>query len=104
MKRYHIAARQQWEDFTHNGNSYSLNHLSSHEVVFNGKNHRYTFVVTYGLHCFAKNDQPHTIDLQYSDGHEIRNVNLERYHLSKYLRAIIEEGRPSSWKNSPNRT
>jgi hypothetical protein len=59
-------------------------------VIFKGNKCHYTFVVTYGLHCFAKNDQPHSISTMYSDSFESRQVNLERYHLSKFLRGLIE--------------
>ena len=91
MKKYHIQARQHWESFTHEGEEYCLRHLSCHEVVFEGQRDTYKFVVSYGLHCFAKNDQEHSIELTYSDDFETRQINLERYHLSKYLRGMIEE-------------
>jgi len=59
-------------------------------VLFKGKKCDYRFVVTYGLHCFAKNDQEHSITTTYCDGFETRQINLERYHLSKFLRGVIE--------------
>lgn len=91
MRKFHIQARQHWEAFTHEGEEYCLRHLSCHEVVFEGQKDTYKFVVSYGLHCFAKNDQEHSIELTYSDDFETRQINLERYHLSKYLRGMIEE-------------
>lgn len=90
MKNYHIQARKQWDSFSYNQTQYCLRHLDAHEVQFIGKKQTFNFVVTYGLHCFAKSDQAHSIDLMYSDGFEQRQINLERYHLSKYLRGIIE--------------
>ena len=60
-------------------------------MLFTGNKCSYKFVVTYGLHCFAKNDQEHSISTTYSDGFETRQVNLERYHLSKFLRCFIEK-------------
>ena len=91
MKSYHIQSRKSWEGFTHDGNFYCLKHLDAHEVEFKGEKKTYTFIVTYGLHCFTKEDQPHTIETSYSDSFEERPINLERYHLSKYLRNLIEK-------------
>ncbi len=90
MKKYHIQARQQWEAFHYNDEQHSLKHLSAHEVSFKGNKDTYKFVVTYGLHCFAKDGQEHSIDLSYTDDFEIRNINLERYEASKHLRMCIE--------------
>jgi len=91
LKKYHIQARQTWANFVHNEIEYCLKHLDAHEVTFKGDKYTYNFVVTYGLHCFAKNDQEHSIETTYSDGHEERQINFERYHLSKCLRRVIEK-------------
>lgn len=90
-KKYHIDSIQKWDCFTHSGSHYSLKHLSAHEVVFQGKKKNFRFVVTYGLHVFAKDDEAHTIEHQYEDGREARLVNLERYEASKSIRGIIEK-------------
>lgn len=90
MKNHHIEARQFWENFSHDGTNYCLKHLNSHEVFFEGNKCSYTFVVTYGLHCFAKDEQEHSISTTYSDSFETRQINLERYLLSKSLRGFIE--------------
>ncbi|WP_165313026.1 hypothetical protein [Vibrio ziniensis] len=90
MKKYHIQARQHWEEFHYDNGIYSLKHLSAHEVIYKGNKNSYKFVVTYGLHCFAKDGQEHSIDLAYSDGFETRSINLERYEASKQLRYCIE--------------
>lgn len=91
LKTHHIQARQLWESFSHKEISYCLKHLSSHEVLFKGNKKDYKFIVTYGLHCFAKDNQQHSISVNYSDGFETRQIDLERYHLSKYLRGFIEK-------------
>lgn len=90
MKKYHIKARQSWEAFSHEGENYCLKHLNIHEVRFSGNKGNYNFVVTYGLHCFTKDGQEYSLPVTYSDNHEERQVHLERYHLSKYLRGFIE--------------
>lgn len=90
MNNYHIEAKQEWDGFSHDGDDFCLKHLSSHEVYFDGKKDRYKFIVTYGLHCFAKSEVEHSISLTYSDAFETREINLERYHLSKYLKGFIE--------------
>lgn len=90
MKKHHIKARQSWEKFIHDGAEYCLRHLNAHEVLFKGNKCEYKFVVTYGLHCFAKDGQEHSVSTTYSDEFETRHVNLERYHLSKFLRGFIE--------------
>ena len=90
MKKFHIKARQHWEKFTYDGKEFCLKHLSVHEVKFKGNKRDFNFVVTYGLHCFAKDGQEYSLDFNYSDSFETRQVNLERYHLSKDLRGFIE--------------
>lgn len=91
LKRYHIQAKQHWDAFTYNNKQYCLTHLSAHEVIFKGHKKDYKFVVTYGLHCFAKDNQKHSINYKYSDSFESRQVDLERYHLSKSLKSFIEK-------------
>lgn len=89
MKKFHIEAIQLWENFSFAGNEFSLQHLNVHEVSFRGNVASYQFVVTYGLHCFTKDESPHVIAYQYRDGREARSVCLERYEASKSLPAII---------------
>lgn len=91
MKKYNIKARQHWSPFTYNNLDYCLKHLSVHEVTFKGSKKDFTFIVTYGLHCFAKDGQNHSVDKMYSDSFESRQIHLERYHLSKHLRGFIED-------------
>lgn len=89
---YHIQAIQGWEPFDHAGVSYSLAHLDCHEIIFphsNGKD-KFRFVVTYGLHCFTKDETEQNIPLKYADGRESRYICLERYEASKQLRKMLE--------------
>jgi hypothetical protein len=90
LKKHHIKARQSWGEFSHDDTEYCLKHLDTHEVFFKGNKSDYTFVVTYGLHCFTKNNQEHSVLTTYHDEFETRQINLERYHLSKFLRGFIE--------------
>jgi len=91
LAKYHIDATQEWGSFSHDGVIYCLAHLDAHEVVFEGENDTYEFIVTYGLHCFAKDDSEHNIPVSVNDGRESRLVDLERYEASKHLRHIIEK-------------
>lgn len=68
MAKYHIDSVQQWTAFDHAGVTYSLSHLDAHEVTYKGEKAEYTFVVTYGLHCFAKEQTPYNIPVMYRDG------------------------------------
>lgn len=90
--KFHIEAQQHWPSFTHNGTELSLEHLDAHRVTFTGQKHSFQFVVTYGLHCFAKDEDDGTepdASLAYSDGRETRPFSLERYELSKQLPEIV---------------
>lgn len=91
MKKYHVQARQYWQSVSINGEDICLKHLDVHEVIFKGIKEDFKFLVTYGLHCFAKNDQEYSIPFKVSDSHEERDFNIERYTLSKALRPIIEK-------------
>jgi len=91
LKNHHIKAKQSWESFSYSGESYCLKHLDSHEVTFKGQQCDYKFVVSYGLHCFTKDDQEHSILTTYFDGFETRHINLERYHSSKFLKVFIQK-------------
>ncbi|MEG3133200.1 hypothetical protein SC206_06475 [Rouxiella sp. T17] len=90
MAKYQIDSIQHWEPFEHDGVSYSLSHLDVHEMTYKGTKQDYTFVVTYGLHCFAKEDTPYVISVVYKDGRENKTVCMERYEASKHLRHILE--------------
>lgn len=91
MPKYHIDSIQEWADFAHAGQTYSLNHLNCHEVVYQGAKATYKFVVTYGLHCFTKNDTGYNIPLEYQDGRESQLICMERYEASKQLKNIISQ-------------
>lgn len=90
MTKFHVDSIQEWASFEHGSTTYSLGHLSSHKVVFVGAKETYEFVVTYGLHCFTKDDSGHNIPLKYEDGRHSQTVCMERYEASKQLRGIIE--------------
>lgn len=90
MPKYHVDSIQTWFPFEHDGESYDLSHLNCHEVVFKAQQGDISFVVTYGLHCFTKDDTEHNIPVVYPDGRHSQAVCLERYHASKQLRGIIE--------------
>jgi hypothetical protein len=91
LGEYHIAAKLSWRPFYIGKIEHRLEHLTAHEVQYKGEKDMFNFVVTYGLHCFAKNDDTHSIpSCMYSDGRETRQINLERYQASKSLRSIVE--------------
>lgn len=89
MAKYQIDSIQHWPAFKYDGMSYSLIHLNAHEITFKGQKHSYTFVVTYGLHCFAKADTPYNIPLSYEDGREKITICMERYEASKKIPQIL---------------
>lgn len=88
-----MDAISQWEPFEYAGQPHDLGHLDCHEVVFQKEEGRdpIRFVVTYGLHCFTKDDTEQNIPLMYADGRESRTICLERYEASKHLRGLIEK-------------
>lgn len=90
MAKFHIDSIQNWEPFEHGGASYSLSHLDAHEITYKGQKKGYTFVVTYGLHCFAKEDTPYAIPVVYQDGRENKTICMERYEASKQIRQILD--------------
>ncbi|MFJ3467093.1 hypothetical protein [Pseudomonas sp. NPDC090201] len=93
MAKFHVDAIQHWESFEHAGTSYDLGHLDCHEVLLRkeaGKD-PIRFVVTYGLHCFTKDDTEQNIPLKYADGRESRLVCIERYETSRQLRSALEK-------------
>ncbi|WP_231872521.1 stationary phase growth adaptation protein [Marinomonas gallaica] len=81
------------------GTVYGLSHLNAHEVtystVFKGQTEKYTFIVSYSFHCFAK-DYEHQVQeelerLMYHAPNASRPFCVQRYELSKkYLRQIVE--------------
>ncbi|WHS59378.1 hypothetical protein [Pseudomonas sp. G2-4] len=93
MANFQVDALSRWEPFEHAGQSCSLGHLDAHEVVFQKEEGKepIRFVVTYGLHCFTKDDTDQNIPLKYADGRESRTICLERYEASKWLRGMIEK-------------
>ncbi|MDF7318699.1 hypothetical protein ABN357_20670 [Providencia rettgeri] len=90
MAKYQIDSIQEWDAFHYDGNEYSLSHLDVHEIEFKGEKYSYKFVVTYGLHCFAKEDTQHNIPVTYKDGREEKPVCMERYEASKHIKGILE--------------
>jgi hypothetical protein len=90
LSKYHIEAKSFWEPFYIDETKYSLDHLNAHEVTYKANTGAFTFIVTYSLHCFAKDDEIHSIDTKYSDGKETRQISLERYKASRYSKSIIE--------------
>ncbi|WP_312413753.1 hypothetical protein [Pseudescherichia sp.] len=89
MAKYHINSIQKWDAFSWRNTSYPLTHLNAHEIIYRGNNNEFKFVVTYGLHCFAKNDTPFNIPVKYSDARESLTVCMERYEASKQLQHIL---------------
>lgn len=89
MAKYQIESIQSWPDFQHGGMTYSLSHLDAHEIVYKGEKQDFTFVVTYGLHCFAKEATPYAIPVVYKDGREEKTICMERYEASKQIRHIL---------------
>lgn len=91
MATYHIDSIQDWGAFSYEEREYCLGHLKAHEVKFIGNDEtEYVFIVTYGLHCFTKDDTDHNIPVKISDGRHEQRVCLERYESSKSIRLIIE--------------
>jgi len=97
LKKFNIAAQQKWPNFNHNGIEYPLDHLNVHTITFSGEKHEFPFVVTYGLHCFAKDNNegnevyvPFEAELAYQDGRETRPFCFERYQMSKLLPEYIK--------------
>lgn len=91
MAKFHVDSIQEWQSFEHDGVEYDLGHLSSHLVVFKADKQDFEFVVTYGLHCFTKDDSGANIPYRYEDGRHGQMVCLERYEASKQLKGIIEK-------------
>ncbi|MEQ6344517.1 hypothetical protein [Vibrio cyclitrophicus] len=88
-KSFHVDSIQKWESFEFDGSTYCLAHLSAHEIKPKNETMSEKFIVTYGLHCFAKADTGHNISLEYADGRESLPICLERYHASKKIRPLI---------------
>jgi hypothetical protein len=89
VAKYQIDSIQNWPSFEHDGSTYSLSHLDAHEITYKGDKQDFTFVVTYGLHCFAKEDTPYVIPVVYQDGREEKTICMERYEASKHIRHIL---------------
>jgi hypothetical protein len=101
---------KRWREFTVNGVTYDLSHLDVHWVEYTDNRdqdniHVYKFIVTYSMHCFAKDQDELTEEerqaLMYfakNPKNEKRPFNLERYYLSKQLPEIIKSlGEASSY-------
>lgn len=90
---------KRWRAFSANGKTYDLSHLDAHWIEYIddrdiNKPITYKFIVTYGLHCFAKDSDNLTDEqsesLMYHAPRESRPFNFERYYLSKQLPDIIK--------------
>lgn len=91
MAKFHVDSITDWEGFEYKGVSYTLSHLDAHEVTFLAKNGAsYCFIVTYGLHCFAKDGSSFNIPVLATDGRENRHICMDRYEKSKKIRPLIE--------------
>jgi hypothetical protein len=85
-----------WRNFTLSNETYDLSHLDAHWVEYLDDRDRqkpiiYTFIVTYGFHCFTKETEEEDRKLIYHAPRESRQFNFERYHFSKYLPDIIKK-------------
>jgi hypothetical protein len=88
---------QKWRSFEYRGLTYDLSHLDAKTVTYEnpktGKN--YTFLVTFGLHCFAKDaaelTQAEYQELLYASPREDRPFHFERYRCSKILPSVIDK-------------
>jgi hypothetical protein len=93
VAKFQVDAITEWEPFDHADETYNLGHLNAHVVIFQKDEGQepLQFVVTYGLHCFTKDDTDQNIPLMYADGRESRTICMERYAASKRLRGLIEK-------------
>lgn len=88
-KKFHIKAIQEWEDVVHEGLHFDMSHLSASELTVEAKDKTYILIVTYGLHCFTKDDDVYSIPKKVKDSFEERSFNIERYQASKSLKNIL---------------
>jgi hypothetical protein len=87
-----------WKPFVLNEQVYDLSHLDSHWVEYQDNRegrepNSYKFKVTYGLHCFTK-EEPNMSEAEsplriYKAPKEAKHFNVARYDLSKQLPSII---------------
>ncbi len=87
-----------WRPFVFKDQVYDLSHLDAHWVEYqdNREGHEpylYKFKVTYGLHCFTK-ENPDLSETEaplwiYKAPQEERHFNIDRYNLSKQLLSIV---------------
>jgi len=89
-----VQERISWGKFTYNNESYDLSHLDAHAAEYTDtKGKTYKYIITYSLHCFAKEipgtSQEENELLLYKTKKENRPFNFERYELSKNLKKII---------------
>ncbi|PZV25373.1 MAG: heat-shock protein [Snowella sp.] len=87
-----------WKRFVFNEQVYDLSHLDAHWVEYQDNRegreaNSYKFKVTYGSHCFTKED-PNLSEAEsslwiYKAPKEDRHFNIARYNLSKQLPSII---------------
>lgn len=98
MKFNTVKEVTNWKSFTLDGKAYDLSHLNAQRVEYLDTRNKdkpitYRFIVTYGLHCFAKDTEELSPEesqlLMYKAPRESRPFNFERYELSKQLPSII---------------
>lgn len=92
LTKFHVDSVQRWDPFEHDGVSYDLEHLNCHELLLQKEEGKdpVRFVVTYGLHCFTKNDTGHNLPVTYADGREEQQICMERYEASKQLLRLLK--------------
>jgi hypothetical protein len=99
MKFNTVNEVKHWTSFTLDGNIYDLSHLNAQCIEYLDKRDAekpitYSFIVTYGLHCFTKDvegiSREESQRLMYNAPRESRPFNFERYELSKQLPSIVE--------------
>lgn len=99
MKFHTVGEVTSWKNFTLNGKTYDFSHLNAHWVEYLDERNAekpftYKLMVTYGLHCFAKDTEEISGKelqlLMYKSPREFRAFNFERYELSKQLPNIIK--------------
>lgn len=89
-KKFHIKAIQKWESQEYENTSFDMSHLNAHELIIHSKKMDYKLVVTYGLHCFTKNNSPFSLPILVKDSSgDTRQFDVERYLASKELKNIL---------------
>ena len=89
-KKFHIQATQKWESQKYGNITFDMSHLNAHELTIRSNKMDYKLIVTYGLHCFTKNDSLFSLPIYIKDSSgDTRELDLERYSASKELKNIL---------------